>query len=372
MPQSCLVEVNAGASQDTAVRQLLNELLATRGHCRRDLVREDRFRSVALAEVLLAESERFQAECPGDSEELAKLAELIADQRYPGATLERVDKVLLRARCLQGNARRLAGDREAAERQFQRALPALSGPPVSHERAFYCQMLAHLRDDQGRLDEAVALLWRAATIFRELGASKMEGKCLCRLAFLYFQEHDVERASRLFAQARGLLSFKHSPALAAQCHLGLATCLALLGDLDKARELRKQSQPLGDIVADTRELTDIDWLEAKLAGLLGEHDVAVAGLSSVRRRLFKHKRLLDAALCSLDLARLFAKAGQAERIQELIKELHTAFPSSIDQVRSLIALFDFLRCTRTGMDLDSAALAALDLIRRPSAILKKL
>jgi tetratricopeptide (TPR) repeat protein len=283
-----------------------------------------------------------------------------------------VDRILARSYCLQGNALRLVGDRQGAEQCFQKASSSLTGPPGSIERAYYCQRLASLREEQGNFDEATALLWRAAGIFNEAGASEEQGDCLCRLAFLFFHEHDLARASRLFAQARGLLSFEGSPALAARCGLGLATCLAALGQREQARRLRKESRPLGDSVTDGRDLLEIDWLEGRLATRLGEPDEASARLSSVRRRLLQQKRLLDAALCSLDLARVFAETGQEERIGGLIDELHRGFPVSLDQVRMLIALHDFQRSAQAGADLEGAAREAIELIRRPAAILKKL
>jgi hypothetical protein len=125
-------------------------------------------------------------------------------------------------------------------------------------------------------------------------------------------------------------------------------------------------------VADGRDLLELDWLEGRLATRLGEPQEAIARLSSVRLKLLQQKRLLDAALCSLDLARVFVETSQEERIGGLIDELHRGFPVSLDQVRMLIALHDFQRSAQGGADLEGAALEARELIRRPAAILKKL
>jgi len=354
------------------LRSRLNELLATEVSRRRETVREERFHNLALAELFLVESERFQRPCPARSLELAWLAQAIADQPYPGDTVACVDRILARSFCLQGNAQRLLGNRHEAELCFQRATPALTGPPGAVERGFYCQMLAYLREEQGHVDEASALLWRAAGIYREARATVEQGACLCRLALLHFYEDDLEQAGRLFAQARGLLSFACSPALAARCSLGLAICRAALGETDQARCLRQESRPLGDGALDAGDWLELDWLEGRLAVLLGEPEEAVARLSSVRRRLFEQRRLSDAALCSLDLARTFVQTGQEARAQRLIDELHAAFPASLDQMRMLVALHDFVQSARQGADLDGAAREAVELIRRPSAILKKL
>ncbi|HWM93494.1 MAG TPA: hypothetical protein VN493_22220 [Thermoanaerobaculia bacterium] len=359
-------------SGSTEVRQLMNELLAIERHRWQEAAREERFRNLLLAELLVAESGRFEEACPEKAEELANLARMIADQPYPGLLVARVDRILARSYALQGNVRRLSGDRHGAEERFQKAASALTGPPNGVERAFYCQRLACLREEQGHVEEATALLWRAVGIFREARAMEAQGACLSRIAFLFLHGNELEPASRLFAQARGLLTFECSPALAARCSLGMALCLAALGQGEPARSLRMESRVLGEVVLDSRVLLELDWLEGRLALHLGEHQEAIATLCSVRRRLFVQRRLLDVALCSLDLARVFVATEQAARVQELIDEMQVVFPVSLDQVRMLVALHDFLESARSGKDMDGAALEAVDLIRRPMAILKKL
>ena len=84
------------------------------------------------------------------------------------------------------------------------------------------------------------------------------------------------------------------------------------------------------------------------------------------------RRLLDAALCSLDLAQAFAAMDQGPRIREMMDELRRAFPVSFEQSRADLALNDYAEAVREGRDLERAALEAMDLIRRPLAILRKL
>lgn len=353
------------------LRQLMNELLAIEPHRRQEAVREQRYRSLVLAELLAKESGQFEETCPAKAEELAELARMVADQPHPGSMVARVDRVLAVSHCLHGNARRLSGDRPGAEQQFRRAAAVLTGPPDAVERALYCQKLALLREEQGRFEEATTLLWRAVGIFREARSAEGQVECLCRLGFLLLHGDDPEGASRHFAQARGLLAFESAPALAARCGLGLALCLAAAGEAEPARLLRDESRRLCEAAVESRHLLDLDWLEGRLAAVFGEHREAIAGLASVRRRLLAQRRLLDAAHCSLDLARLFAATGQTPRIRELIHEMHTTFPLSRDQARVLLALRDFLDAVRAGQDPEPAAREALDLIRRPAAFLDR-
>ena len=348
------------------VRQRMNELLSVSPRLRQEAARKERFRSLDLAELLVEESERFEEVSPGKAEELADTARLIADQPYPAEMLPRADRILLRACSLQANTRRLSRDLHGAEVFFEKAMSVLAGPAGVAERAFYCQRLAGLREEQGRLEEAAALLGRALELFREEGDAPGEGVCLCRLGFLALGSDEAGRASRLFVQARGLLA----PGIwMARCSLGLALCLASLGRPEEARGLWERSRISGDV--DPRALLELDWLEGRLAVLLGDHQEAVGRLNSVRRRLFMQRRLLDAALCSLDLARAFAAVGRESRIQELTDDLNRAWPVSFDQVRVVLAIKEFGTAAREGRDLERAALDALDLIRRPMAILKR-
>lgn len=354
------------------LRQRMNELLAVPTHLREEKVREEPFRSLDLAELLVAESERFEEASPTRAEDLAELARRIADQPYPEDLLPQADRILIRSQALQANARRLTRDLQGAEVFFEKAMAGLAGRPGPGERGFYCQRLAYLREEQGHREEAGALLLYAVDLFREAGAAEAEGVCLCHLGFLSFGEGDSARAGRYFAQARGLLSAERRPAFAARCGLGLALCLAARGQVGAAHEAWESSRMPGNTLPDPRTLLELDWLEGRLASLLDEPEEAVGRLNSVRRRLFLQRRLVDAALCSLDLARVFVATQRESRIQELIDDLNRTWPVSLDQTRMVVAIKDFRSAAEEGRDLERAALDAMDLIRRPMAILRKL
>lgn len=360
------------ASGAAEPRQLLREILSVAVSRRETAARWERFRSLELAELLLEESERGQDASPARARELAWTAQLVTEQPYLAPDAARVHGLLARSRCLQGNALRLLGERAAAEAQFAAAVHYLTGPPSCAERAGYCEMLASLREAQGRFDEAAALLWRAVAIHRAMRRFEEQGACLCRLAFLCFHDGQMEAASRLFSQARGLLACERSPGLAARCSLGFALCLAVLGAKDQALFLRKEGLDLADRTTDGRDLLDVEWLEGRLAAALGEHERAERHLAVVKRHLVQQGRLADAALCSLDMARVFLWTDREERIGELIAELQAAFPVSLDQVRMLMALQDFRRAMEQAEDVEDASRRAAELIRRPGAILGKL
>lgn len=369
MTSHAVVELEA----DVEVRRLMNELLGVEADRREETVREERFRNLALAELLVAEGGRFEGVSPAKVEELAGLAERIADMPCPESLIPQADRLLVRSCCLQANARRMSGDREGAGAHFEKAAMVLLGPAGgAAERGFYCQRLAWLREEQGHVDEAVALLWHAVDQFRRSRDADARGACLSRLGFFALRENDPEGASLLFAEGRGLLSPARTPVLAARCGLGLALCLATRGQEERARAMRQESRLCGDTAPDPRNLLELDWLEGRLAVLLGEHQEAVGRLNSVRRRLFVQRRLLDAGLCSLDLARVFMALDQEPRIGELIADLNRIFPVSFERVRIVVALEGYRKAALEGRDVESAARESSDLMRRTMAILRKL
>jgi tetratricopeptide (TPR) repeat protein len=354
-------------------RQLYRELLALESHQRNEALREKRFRSLDLAELLLATSEEAQPEEPRRSEELATLAWHIADKAFEGELVARADDAMARARCLTGNARRLLGDPEGAERQLRAAVSMLTGAPNSRERGFFCQMLALLREDQKRPDEATALLWRAVGIFKERGETESQAACLCRLGFLFFEQDDFEHAVRVLTPARGLLSAHRAPALLARCNLGLAVSHAMLGREDEARALAGESRLLRASAPASGEALALDWLEGKLALRVGELALAEAKLDGVRKRLLSEERQMEAALCSAELACALVRKGERERIEPLIDDLYNRFSISPLGVRIHVAMRRFFQVTENDRaDLGVALAETLELIRRPGAVLKTL
>ncbi|HWM91817.1 MAG TPA: hypothetical protein VN493_13715 [Thermoanaerobaculia bacterium] len=157
---------NADELELGEAHELLIELMSLPSWLREKKVRERRFRRLDLAELLLVQSESVQASCPKMSRELARAAQLVAAQPYAVPTAARLDSILARSLCLQGNACRLLRDLAGAEERFEEVVLYLTGETLSVERAMYCRLLSSLREEQGRLDESMALLWRAVEILR--------------------------------------------------------------------------------------------------------------------------------------------------------------------------------------------------------------
>lgn len=347
--------------------RLFEELMDMEPSRRWGAVRQARFRNLLVADLLVEESLQALPADPRRSEEMAALARQVARKAYPPGMKSWVDEILVRSCCVMGNARRLLGDLAGAEERFGAASSALPALPGSPERAFYCQMLAYLREDQNLLEEAANLLWRAATTYRDLGEPVRQGECLCRLGFLFLRRHDMDGAVRTLTRSR-LLLLDCSPVFAARAGLGIAVCLAALGQPEPARILLEDSRRLRSAIPDQGELLVLDWLEGRIEAHLGDFAAAVPRLDGVRRRLLEQEKLVETALCTVDLACACARAGRAEEILDLIHELGVRFPGAVDLSRILAALCSLMDAAREGeLGLEAAARQAADLIRRPGA-----
>lgn len=158
--------------------RLLAEILRTPRGSRLRRIRGARFRSPGLLELLLERSHAHQLTDPRLAGDLAVLATRLA--ALLGGDLS--GPALARALCLDASSCRLLGDWKGAEERIGRAAPFLT---VSTDRAFYCRTVALLRWEQGRTDEAAALLHHAARLYVLDGLVEEEGTCLALLGLLH-------------------------------------------------------------------------------------------------------------------------------------------------------------------------------------------
>lgn len=224
--------------------------------------------SLERADVLLDESaQAAEEEEPDAAGELAELAVMIAGLPHPEEA-GRVEAVKARGYCLLAQARRLRGDLVGAEEALRRAALHLMQPPDSPERAFYGWQLALLRYEQGRVEEAVAGLWRAARIYGEAGEPESEGSCLASLGALLLEEGEHERAVHPLIRAGELLDPDRDAWLAAQVRLGLALCHAALGYPVRALRDAENAWTLCQGITDPFKRAELCSLRARIAELV--------------------------------------------------------------------------------------------------------
>lgn len=331
--------------QREEAQKLFQEIAAVPVDQQVKMLRRARFRSLSFLDYLLEESHASQPENPLRAEDLAHLAACLAG--VLADTEPEAGPALPHALCLGANARRLGNDRAGADALLERAAPFLEFPS---ERAMYCRYAGLIRWEQGRADEAAALLSHAGRLYRSDGLSGEHGICRALLGLLCQEEPSLGDCRAPLEEGWACLKLDDHPLLGLRVCLGLAACLSDWGKADRARALLQEAWRLYEKVSNEREMLRIYWLEARVLARLDQKAEALAMLESVRRKLVAEPNPGEAALISLDLALTMMKSGRAAEVEGLAQALITAFP---DEPTMLLA---------TGNLSNLADLAALDQI----------
>ena len=304
------------------VDRLFAELMQAPPGRRLRLVQKARFRSLDLLERLLEESHAGQLAEPARAAELARLAARLA--RLFGEGDEEAAAALPRAYSLGANARRLEGRPKAADVLLAKAVPFLAG---CMERAFYCRTLALLRWEQGRADEAEALLQHTACLYATEGLDREVGACLVILGLVLLEEGRQGDPLALLARGWAEMDRDGRPHLALRGSLALAALLAQSDLGERARGLLSEAWRLSAQVAEPADMLRIYWWEGRVLARLGNREEALHMLESVRRQLLAEPSPAEAALVSVDLALVLAESGRADEIEALAEALWSSFPA---------------------------------------------
>jgi hypothetical protein len=306
-----------------AAPALFAELMATPAPERGGRLEADRrLASPGLAERLLAAAAESAADEPSAAEERSRLALAIADripvERFGAATIARL-RVAGWARL--GEALRLQDDTKGAEAAFGAALAATEEVHVgTSERALYCHQLALLRRDQGRADEALGLLARAAEIHRGLGELPELGEVLAEKGRTLIDE-DPRAALGPLRLAGELIPAATRPWPAARLWQALALAYADMGEPEAAERMLDTSRALAAQVRGRRARLLLAWADGEIAGQLGRTEEAAERLGGAWRGLVEAGRWIDAALAALDLAEVHAESGSRAALGELAREV---------------------------------------------------
>ena len=326
-----------------AAGHLFAELTAAPLDAQAGLLRQERFRNLDLLDRLLEESQDCQPADPPRAEDMAhlaaRLAAILADEEPEAAA------ALPRAFGLGANARRLGGDVEGADAMLAKAAPFVE---FSSERALYCRTAALIRWEQGRIDEAEALLRHAACLFAAEGLGGDEASCQGLLGLLQMEEPG--RGDPLPALLEGWSGTGRElrPGVALRVGLSVAACQAGRGRTEQARNTLQEAWRLFAEITGSRETTRAYWLEARVLGRLGETAEALQILESVRQRLLAEPNPAEAALASVDLGLLLAESGRAGEIEGLAEALRTSFPDEAMLIVSAGGLIRFAELALAG------------------------
>jgi tetratricopeptide (TPR) repeat protein len=295
--------------------RLLAELLAAPSPDRPALLRATaRFRSYPLALRLLGEARSRTSQ----REELAGLAVLLLD--WWERPRQEVLDLRAEARTELADALRLSGHGEQAERQLVQAATDLRQATDPLPRAAFCRAMGSMRCEQGRFDEAFALLDRAAELYED--AEHEQGQAdSCVLAGSWALElGDPRRAVARFAAALALeqiaLADRHKAVR------GLALALVMDGQAEQALEALGRWR--GRFGPETFEGLDLASLEGRIALRRGRPRLAKEALTGAFAGLLQlgHKEeARDAGVALLRAVVALGSRPPAKQVQELAASL---------------------------------------------------
>jgi len=310
---------------------------------RQKIGRDRRFHSAALVDLLLEECSVLSREEPSRAEEIARLALDIADQIEPKDRSHALANDLrARAWAHIGNTRRILSDFEAAEAAMASAESLLeegSGDPL--ERARVLDLKSSLLREQRRFDQALTTIDLVISIYHRIRETHREGRALVSKAMILGYAGEQETGIPLFFRALQLIDQEREPHLVLAAMNNLLVDLTDLGRFAEARRLLPEVKRRLEEVGTRPDRTRVSWTEARLEANLGYTMEAEAKLRRVREEFIADGIGYNAALASLDLAKIFLEQGRTAETRQLALEMHQIFASRDVQRETLVALVFF-------------------------------
>lgn len=308
------------ADEREAAPKLVAELLDLPAEDRPDALAAHRFRTRAVADLLLARAREQYTENAHHALGLATLAGAVVSRlepRHYGTSALR--DLRARAAMAAGNAHRILGDLGSAEEELDRAGRLLEeGSLEPGLRAELLRLKATLRRYQRRFDDAERLLDQAAAIYRWTGDRHQEGKLLLSKAALRERQGEPERVVPLLEDALELLNPRREPRLQLVAWQNLVTQLHQRGEAAAAAKLLPRMHRLADELGAGRlDRLRLDWTEGAVRLALGDGDGARL-LRRAREGFIDEMMPIEAALVSLELAVVHLEAGRSAETQRLV------------------------------------------------------
>ena len=323
----------------------------------------------ALCQLLLKKSREATFSDPSRAVEFANLALRVV--RHLGEAYDPNWVTDLRARCFAylGNARRVLGELRSAEDAFLKAEDCLARSATGNVevRAEILDLKSSLRRAQRQFGEALELVDSALTLYRETKNLHGLGKLLLKKAKLLEQMDDLSGAVKLLQQASTEIDREREGRLFAYARYNLLGTLALAEAYEEAGQLFSEVRDLFRESAQPLDHVRLRWAEGLIDLGLGRLGPAEAAFREVRREFLAREMGYDAALVSLDLARLFAQEGCVDDLKRLAAELMPIFESRDVHREAIVTLLLFQRACeeeRVTVDLVQKFAASLRRERR--------
>ncbi|HEX4959874.1 MAG TPA: tetratricopeptide repeat protein [Thermoanaerobaculia bacterium] len=256
----------------------------------------------------------------------AGVAEHTSPEKYepsPGFVFD------LRARAFAelGNAYRVNDRFPEAETAFRRARAFLvqgsSGDLLLEARVL--DLEASLRNDQGRLEDAIGLLDKVHGLYRDAGDNHLAGKALIGQGVNLRGAGRPQEAVGVLEQGLRLLEADRDPELASIGQQGLLDALVDAGEYNRASRLILAAGLREAFAAEPLNLLKLRWVEGKIHAGLGRLSRAERIFCAVREELLRLDRHYDAAILGLELAAVWLGQGRANEVRTLAEEMYETF-----------------------------------------------
>jgi tetratricopeptide (TPR) repeat protein len=308
-----------------------------------------------LCHLLLQKSREATFSDPVRAVELANLALRVV--RHLGTAYEPNWVLDLRARCFAhlGNARRVLGELRSAEDAFVKAEDCLARSTSGNieVRAEILDLKSSLRRAQRRFDEALNLIDRALSLYRESGEEHGIAKSLLQRAKILEESGDLSGAIDLLRRITEEIDPARKPQLVAYSRFNLLSCLTWAERFEDAENLLPEVRAVSEGMAQPLDLVRLHWIEGLIHLGRGRLGPAEAAFREVQREFLDRQMGYDAALVSLDLARLLAQEGCTEDLKRLAAEMMPIFESRDVHREAILALMMFQRaCEEERLTVD--------------------
>jgi tetratricopeptide (TPR) repeat protein len=323
------------------------------------------YRTWAMAERVCEASIKAAAHKADQALELAVFALFIAER------VEESFRARTQGYCWGhiGNAKRVGEDFDGADRAFTRAWHLWQGgadtdPELLHEWKLL-SLEASLRREQHRFPEALErldLAWK-----RSRGNKLAAARILLNKEHVFHQLEDFEEALNVLDEATPLIGELEDAQLHFALRFNRADNLARLGRHQEAAPLVPAVRAMAAGQGNGLSLTRVDWLEAKVKEGLGDKEEAMRLLEKVCDKFRSDQHPYDAALSSLDLARLKLEAGYTSEVRWLAVSLTGIFTSKKIHREALVALrlfYDAAMSDAATVELTRQVIADIERVRR--------
>lgn len=289
-----------------------------------------RFRGPHLVRLLLDASQQILTRSPEEGLHLAELAQTVFQQTMLHSSKERDLELQVMVLAQLANASRAAADFSASDLYFKRIRRFIVDQRLAQNPVLLARvddLEGSLRRDQRNLDRAEELLARALFLYT-LGEASMSERAsvLVNLGIVYKLKGELDLAVEVTQTALRVAEGESRLCFAALYNL--ATYYVDLGNARAATKLLDENQNLIEAQkAEPLFQLRLTGLRGKIAGARGDLKTAEEALLQTRDGFLAHGTAFayDAAIVSLDLALLYARAGRNDDLQAIVASILPTF-----------------------------------------------